>query len=335
MQKAIVLLIAACACGPDKPATNETQPVATASATSAPSATTQAQAPSPERARGLAAIEASDWPGAKSAFEAAIAANARDADAHHYLAVTLEKMNDKPGAEREYKAALAINPDLAEAAGNLGALFVEAQKWDEAIAVLKPAVQRRGDSAGAQFNLGLAYAGKGDQQGAARAFDNALKLTPTDAMLLYTYGVTLASWNQPDAAVAKLKAARDAAGAQADLLGSIGHQLLLLRAVPDCVATFDKAIAAKDGAQFRTERALCKLAGKDEAGATADLEAAVKSEPQYGLAHYWLASRRMAAKNWHDAATQLEAYLKIEPNGPHAKSAQEALSVAKNGGKKK
>jgi Tfp pilus assembly protein PilF len=335
MRKAIVLCIAACACGPDKPAANET-PTATVSATAAPPPSAQvAQPSSPDTARGLAAVQSGDWVGAKSAFEAAIAKNARDADAHHYLGVTLEQTNDKIGAEREYKAALSIKPDLAEAAANLGAIYVEAQKWDEAIAVLKPAVQRRGDVAATHFNLALALTGKGDQQGAARAFDNALKITPSDAMLLYTYGHTLGTWNQPDAAVAKLKAARDAAGAQAELLGSIGHELLLLRAVPDCIATFDKAIAAKDGAQFRTERALCKLSGKDEAGATADLEAAVQQEPQYGLAHYWLATRRMGAKNWREAAKELEAYLKLEPSGPHAKSAQEALAVAKNGGKQK
>ncbi|HEX4517774.1 MAG TPA: tetratricopeptide repeat protein, partial [Polyangiaceae bacterium] len=87
--------------------------------------------------------------------------------------------------------------------------------------------------------------------------------------------------------------------------------------------------------QFRTERALCKLATKDEAGATSDLEAAVAADPKYPLAHYWLATRRMGQKRWADAAKELEAYLKIEPNGPKAKTAHEALAVAKNGGKKK
>ncbi len=338
MRKAIVLLITACACGgPDKPAVDDTHPTASATTTTAPDpSANQVQKPSsPDAARGVSALQSGDFPSAKTAFEAAIASNPRDADAHHYLGVTLEKLNDKTGAEREYKAALALKPDLAEAAANLGAMYVEAQRWDDAIAVLKPAVQKRGDSAATQFNLALALTGKGDQASAARAFDAAIKLTPTDAMLLYTYGHTLATWGgQNAAAVAKLKAARDA-GSEADLLGSIGHELLLLRAIPDCISAFDKAIAVKDGAQFRTDRALCKLAGKDEPGATADLEAAVQSDPKYGLAHYWLATRRMAAKRWSDAAKELEAYIKLEPNGPKLKTAQEALSVAKNGGKPK
>jgi Tfp pilus assembly protein PilF len=332
-----VLLVALYGCGsPEKPAANEAHPAESAS--SAPTTQPSAQvAPpaSPDRARGIDALQVGDFPKAKAAFEAAIAANARDADAHHYLAVTLEKLNDKGGAEREYKAALNLKPDLVEAAANLGAIYVEAQRWDDAITILKPVARKFNDGA-LQLNLALALAGKGDQEGATRAFEAAVKATPGDAMLLFTYGHTLAGWKQNDAAVAKLKAARDAAGTQAELLGAIGHEMLLLRAVPDCIAAFDKAIAAADGAQFRTERALCKIANKDDAGATSDLEAAVKNDPKYPLAHYWLATRWMGAKRWADAAKELEAYLKLEgPNAPMAKSAREALAVAKNGGKRK
>jgi len=334
------VMLVACG-GSDTPANDahNTQPTESATvatmATATGNGTSSGKAPSADMSRGIAALQNADYPMAKSAFEAAIAANARDADAHHYLAVTLEKTNDKTGAEREYKAALAIKPDLAEAAANLGALYVDAQKWDEAIAVLKPEAQKRADSSAVQFNLALAYAGKNDQANAKTAFEAALKSSPTDAMVLYTYGHTLGAWGQNEAAVAKLKAATLAAGNQGELLGSIGHELLVNRAPADCVVAFDKAIAVKDGAQFRTERALCKLATKDDAGATSDLEAAVAADPKYGLAHYWLATRRMGQKRWADAAKELEAYLKLEPNGPKAKTAQEALAVAKNGGKKK
>ena len=244
-------------------------------------------------------------------------------------------MNDKAGAEREYKAALALKPDLAEAAANLGAMYVEAQRWDEAIAVLRPEAQKRRDSGPVQFNLALALSGKGDQQGASRAFDAAIRVTPADAMLLYTYGHTLATWGQNDAAVAKLKAARDVASAVGAARFDRARAARACARCPTASRRSTRRSRAKDGAQFRTERALCKLASKDEAGATADLEAAVASDAKYGLAHYWLATRRMSARRWSDAAKELEAYLKLEPNGPKVKSAQEALAVAKNGGKRK
>ena len=90
-----------------------------------------------------------------------------------------------------------------------------------------------------------------------------------------------------------------------------------------------KVIATKDSAGARTERALCKIAAKDDAGAIADLEAATKKEPGYALAHYWLGMRYGVAKKWPDTIRELEAYLKIEPQGPKAKSAQDAIAAAK------
>lgn len=330
-----MLLLVACGGGPEKQADQTTPPPITSTTATASSSSQAVEPPSSaDTGKGMQALQANDLPGAKAAFEAAIAKNAKDADAHHYLGVTLEKLGDKSGAEKEYKAALAIRPDLAEAAANLGALYVDAQKWDEAVAVLKGVAQKRSDSAPVLFNLGLALAGKNDQPGAAKAFDDAVKLTPNDPMLLYTYGHVLRGWNQNEAAVQKLRAATSAATSQADLLGSIGHELLVLRAVPECIAAFDKAISAKDEAQYRTERALCKLAAKDEPGATKDLETAVANDPKYALAHYWLGTHRMGQKKFPEAIKEFEAYLKLEPNGPKAKGAQEAIVIAKKGGKK-
>ncbi len=324
------------ACGPDKPAnTDGVGPTPSGSTTTPVASTTATVAPpsSPDTARGIKALEDGDLKGARAAFEAAVQKNPKDADAQYYLAVTLDKGGDRAGAEKGYREALKLKPDMDEAATNLAAMLVEGEKWDEAIALLKPAVGRHPTDAGLHTNLALALAGKGDAAGATAEFDAAVKLTPSDAMLLFTYGHALAVLKQTDAAVAKLKLARDAAGNQADLLAGIGHELLLLRAVPDCIATFDKAITVKDSAAARTERAMCKIAAKDDAGAVADLQAATKAEPNFALAHYWLGTRLGAAKKWADAIKEFEAYLKIEPTGPKADAAKAGIATAKKGGK--
>ena len=329
----VPVALAACG-GPDKPAVTEgtTSASTTSSAPPPPSSATAAPPSSPDTARGMKALEDGDLKTARGAFEAALQKNPKDADAQYYLAVTLDKSDDKAGAEKGYRDALKLKPDMDEAAINLAAILIEAQKWDEAIALLRPAVGRHGTDSGLHQNLALALAGKGDAPGAIAEFDAAVKLTPTDAMLLYTYGHTLAVLKQSDAAVAKLKLARDAAN-QADLLAGIGHELLLLRAVPECISTFDKSIAQKDAAASRTERALCKMAAKDDAGAIADLEAATKKEPSFALAHYWLGTRYGAAKKWADAQKEFEAYLKLEPTGPKADAAKAGIAAAKKGGK--
>src|SRR5581483_11480815 len=95
----MIATLVACG-GSDKPADDAThaQPTETATATATGNGTSSGKAPSAEMSRGIAALQNADYATAKSAFEAAVAANARDADAHHYLAVTLEKTNDKAGA---------------------------------------------------------------------------------------------------------------------------------------------------------------------------------------------------------------------------------------------
>ena len=333
----MLLVVSLGACGPDKPANTgggEASDAAAPSATVTPTAkatatATSAPASSEDTAKGMRLLEGSDLPGARAAFEAALKKNPKDADATYYLAVTLERSGDKAGAEKGYKDALKLKPDLDEAVTNLAAMYVDAARWDEAIALLRPASIRKPADVGLRTNLALALAGKGDVAGATLEFDAAVKAAPNDAMLLFTYGHWLGANKQTEAAIVKLKAARTAAGDQTDLLAAIGHELLLLRSVADCIQTFDKVIATRDGAAARTERALCKIASKDDAGAIADLEAATKKEPGYALAHYWLGMRYGVAKKWPDTIRELEAYLKLEPQGPKAKSAQDAIAAAK------
>jgi hypothetical protein len=72
------------------------------------------------------------------------------------------------------------------------------------------------------------------------------------------------------------------------------------RAVPECIAAFDKAIAPRTTPTF-DQHALCKTAAKDKAGALADLKAAVSGR---GFAPAWLGlslheeAVRRAAAEW-------------------------------------
>lgn len=328
------LLAMACG-GPDKPVT--VPPVPSASVAPTPSVSSSADmtpatthTSSANTAKGIKALQANDAQGAKAYLDAALKANPRDAEALHYMGVAQEQLGDKAGAEKSYKDALKIKPDLSEATGNLAALYIDAQKWDDAIALLKPAVAKQNDRAELHTNLAIALAGKGDQPGATAEFEAALKISPNDPTLLFTYGHQLGVWTQVEPALAKLRLAR---GGSSDvgMLAAIGHEFLVLRATGDCVPTFDKAIQIKDDPSMRTERGLCKLGAKDAVGAQADFQAAVNAAPTAPLAHYWLGFTLLNAKKGAEAAKELETYLKLDPNGAKAKQAQDALKKAKGG----
>ncbi len=323
----LAMTLGACG-GPDKPVTVTPLPTTSTPAPSTSADMTPPTASGGDTGKGIKALQANDPQTAKGYFEAALKSNPRDAEAMHYMGVALEKLGDKAGAEKSYKDALKIKPDLVEAAGNLAALYIDAQKWDDAIALLKGAIIKQPDRVELHTNLALALAGKGDQPGATAEFENALKETPNDAMLLFTYGHQLGVWTQTEPALAKLRLARGAAN-DVEMLAAIGHEFLLLRSTSDCVPTFDKAIAIKDAAQLRTERGLCKLSAKDAAGAQADFQAAVTAEPNYPLAHYWLGGTLLNAKKNAEAIKEFETYLKLDPKGSKAKQAQDGIAKAK------
>jgi Flp pilus assembly protein TadD len=291
---------------------------------------------SDEAARGIKALQIGDLATAKAALEAAVKKNPKDAESHFYLGTTLDKGGDKAGAEREYKAALEIKPDLDEAAQNLAAMYIDSAKFDDAIKLTKSALAKHPDDLMLRENLAIAYAGKGDEKAARKAFDEAMKINANDPTLLFTYGHWLAQWKDTEGAIAKLRAAR-AASSDVGLLLGIAHEMRTIGAFGDCVPTLDKAIATKDAAELRVERGLCKIGAKDESGATADFQAAVTKDINAGPAHFYLGNALARQGKWDDAIREYEAYLKIDPNGPLAKQATERLNLAKAkkaGGKK-
>jgi tetratricopeptide (TPR) repeat protein len=279
------------------------------------------------------ALENNDVTAAKAYFDHALRTNPQDGEALYYEGLLGEKAGDKDSAEKSYKAALKVKPDLEQAAVNLSALYVDAQRYDEALGVTQAGLGRHGDNGSLHLNAAVALAGKGDSAGATKEFDASIRLSPDEPTFRLTYGHWLGVWKQGDLALAQLRAARPAARKQGDsaigLLDAIGHEMHVLRAWSDCVPTFDDAIALKDAAELRTERAACKIGAKDTAGALLDLQAAVDRDAAYAPAHYYLAGELARGGRFKDAASEYEAFLKLEPNGPRAKSAQDKLKLAR------
>jgi len=339
---AIAFALAACggANAPAASAAPETlaSPDASANASSAPSTTARDR---DDVAEGTLAVKAENWEQARVAFETAIRKSPRRADAHYYLGLVMEKTGDPASAEAHYKKALSISPDLHEAAANLMALYIEARRFDEAVAVANEVLARNrerpeganvpihAESANVWLNLAVALSGKGEVDAASRTFENAIRLSPNDARFYLAYAHHLIGIKKNDLAIVNLKHAEGLARDDPAMLGSIGFEFRTARAVPECIAAFDKAIALKDNADFRTNRALCKYAAKDKAGAMADLKVATQAEPTFAPAHYWLGSWLHNDGKFNEALVEYGAYLKAAPSGPMAKAAEAKSKLAK------
>lgn len=323
------LLLAGCG-GPAAPVKNADEALLHDDAKAAPPVTS-----SPALAKARTAIEAGDFARARVELEALLKTDAKNSEGHFYLGVCLEQTNDRAGAEKSYREALRLAPSLEAAAGNLGALLLDASRFDEAAKVLSDAAAKNPESAALQLNLAIALASQQDTAGASRAFEQAVKRAPKDPMAHLTFGHWLGVWKQADKAADELRNASALAAGNVDVLASVADEQRKAGAFADCITTFDRVLAKKRDAAFLTNRALCKLGAKDDAGATADLDAAVKLEAGYAPAQFYLGGRHASAGHWKEAVAAFEAYLKLAPGGPMAQVAKDRLKLAKQkaGGK--
>lgn len=289
---------------------------------------------SPEVDRAIASIKAGDFRSAKAGLEQALHKNAKNGTASYYLGVALENLGDKTGAEQRYKDAVELAPEIVEASINLGALYLDANRYDEAIAITRNALVKRPDDPALHANLAVALRGKGDKEGAAAEYDRAVKVVGDNADLRFAYGSLLLELGRKPQAAAELKGALSAAGSNRALLASIGRALGPAGAYAECVTAFDKAIAAGDDAELHVRRGLCRHALKDEAGAKADFEAATKLDPKLPAAHFYLGESLVGAGKTAAAIKEFEAAGSVAPESELGKKARERAAALRKGAKK-
>jgi Tfp pilus assembly protein PilF len=279
-----------------------------------------------ELSRGVAYAKSEHYAEAKPHLEKALAAQPTSTEAAFYLGLSAEKTSDKASAEAYYKKALAIDPGFAEAAENLGALYLdEPPRPDEAIQVLSSTLAKAPGAVHLMVNLAYAYSLKGDFANASKQYEAALA-KGEDAGLRFRYGQLLVEAKQPEKAGEQLRKALAGTKDDAPTLATIGRLLAFSKSFGDCVKAFDRAIALKPGdPEWFVRRGTCRHELKDEPGAKADFEAAIKADPKFAAAHYYLGVSYLSEGRRQTAYDELEKAVKLGEGTPIAKVASERL----------
>jgi len=296
-----------------------------------PAANGESGTGSGEVERAVAAIKASDFANARAALEQALRKNPKNGAASYYMGVVLENTGDKAGAQQRYLEARASSPELVEAAVNLGALYLDENRWDDAIAVSQSAMAQRPDEPALHANVAVALRGKGDARGAAGEYERAIKVAGDNADLRFAYGSLLVEMGNKPKAIEQLRAALPSAAGHRALLASIGRLFGAAGAFSDCVTALDGAVALGDDAELRVRRGLCRHSLKNETAARADFQAATKLDPKFAPGHYYLAEALVATGNTAQALKELDAAVAAAPHselGKKAKARAEALRPA-------
>jgi Flp pilus assembly protein TadD len=318
----VPLVLSLAACGAPEPAKDPpltADPPASAAGNAADDGAVQT-----EIERGEAYIKNEKFAEAKVHFEKALAIKP-SAGAWTYLGVCAEKASDRPGAEKAYRSALGIDAGFVAAAQNLAALLLDdPARPDDAIAVLKPAIARSPDGQLLQ-NLAYAYGLKGDLERAGATYEAALR-QGEDARARFAWGSLLRDNKQPEKAAEQFKKALAATKDDADLLQALAVMLGETHAFGDCVTAFDRAFKLKGAnAEGLTHRAACKHDLKDDAGAEQDYLEAIKANPKFAPAHYYLAILSLFQKNRLRGTVELEKAATLGAGTPLGKAARAKL----------
>jgi tetratricopeptide (TPR) repeat protein len=135
---------------------------------------------------------------------------------------------------------------------------------------------------------------------------------------------------QPEKAAEHLKSALAGTRDDAPMLATLGRMLAFTKAFRECVDAFDRAIKLKStDPEWFVRRGTCRHELKDEGGAKADYQAAIKVNPDFAPAHYYLGLSLLAEKNRTAAIAELQTAAKLGGDSPIGKSAKERLASLK------
>lgn len=129
---------------------------------------------------GTAHIQAGQYAQALKELMEAEKLTPNDPVVHYNLGIAYERRGFVDDAVREFQKAIALKPDYAEAHNYLGTIWLARGRYDEAIlsfnrALTNPLYETPSVPL---YNMGRAYAAKGDLKGAYASFSEAIRKEP-------------------------------------------------------------------------------------------------------------------------------------------------------------
>jgi tetratricopeptide (TPR) repeat protein len=214
-------------------------------------------------------------------------------------------------AKRDFDAALAIDPQDAVALRGRAMIAQKHHAVDEAIAGYTASLQVDPDNGYALGHRAEMEADKGDIDAALADSAAALKLQP-GWLDLYLLRANMLRHKGEDGAAQKEAEALVAAGpTESWALVAAGKIYAAYDRRADAMAMFDRALAIKPDAQVYSNRADVRVR-TDFAGRQADLDAAIKLDPEWAEPLIAKAELALEQKRPSEAAAALAATARLE-----------------------
>jgi len=219
---------------------------------------------------------------AERLYLAALAADARDMTALHFLGVLRAQQGRMAEALEKIDAALALAPDDAEMHLNRANVLKSTGRLDEALAAYDRALTLKPDWAQGENNRGTVLKALGRFEEALAAYDRALAIDPNNPEALNNRGSVLEDLRRPAEALAAYDQALRLVPRFAAAFNNRGSALLALHRFTDALSCFERALSLRPGdAEFLNNRgnALLELGRLEEALSAYDQ--ALAARPDY------------------------------------------------------
>jgi tetratricopeptide (TPR) repeat protein len=229
----------------------------------------------------------------------------------------LLRKGQRPQAITLLQQIVQQHPDNADARLLLGSVLTEDGRRDESIAQLTEAVRLRPKSAEAQNALGEAFIAFEDYQSARAPLEQAVALDANFAPARANLGATLLQLGQSDAAAPHLDRAIALMGHSPDAAWPLYLRAKIFSGrgqVDKAAADLQQAVSLRDDfGEAWSDLGDARKTLRDDAGALAAFDRAVKINPADSVAQYRLASELLAQGKPHDAIPHFQEAVRLTP----------------------
>ncbi|MFZ5891453.1 MAG: tetratricopeptide repeat protein [Myxococcota bacterium] len=323
-----LLCLAACSGAPPKQANTPDPALDDSPSSPTPNAKQEKVVPasSSKVQKGIDAIQNQDFAAAKAVLTEAESEAPKDPQAAFYLGVAYEGLGETGAAEKQYRKALELDPKLVDASANLSAILVDGGKTKEALPIIENALKLDPKKGELLVNYALALSAEGKTDEALKAYGDAVQARPDALDLRLAYAEVLAKNGKSAEALEQLRVA--AKSDDPKLLGAVADNFGKLKAPADCVAALDRALKSKASPALQVRRGVCRHDAGDAKGAREDFEAALKLDPKFAAAHYYL-GMDLRKSDKKAAQQHFQKAIEADEKGPVGKRAKAELDELK------
>jgi len=235
-------------------------------------------------------------------------------------ALALEQQGRSGEAEAAWQAIAKSDPRNAEAFAHMGLTESRQERYDEAIANYRRALELNPALPGLQLNLGLALFKAKQFKESLKPFTAELRNHPGDQRLTILLGMAHYGMGDYLVAIPYLKQAAERDTQSLPLRLTLAHSCLWSKQY-ECVLDVYKEILALNAESAEADM----LAGEaldqkgDNAGAIEQFRAAVRTNPKEPNAHFGLGYLLWAQTQYDEAAKEFQAELDNDPEHVQAR----------------